>query len=144
MTQSVELASGDGQHYSGLPAPPLLPAQLKQLSPAALAYLGDAVYELHVRNFFLFPPRRQVEYHRLVVAWVRAEAQAQLLESLAEHLTSTELEIVRQGRNAATGGPKRLSAAIYQQATGLETLLGYLYISNPSRLADVFALLDFR
>ncbi len=108
--------------------------QLQQISPVTLAYLGDAVYELYVRSYYLMPPKRSRQYHNLVVAQVRAETQALHLRSLTPHLNSTELEIVRRGRNAATRHPKRVEPEIYQQATSLETLMGYLYLSDRHRL----------
>ena len=120
-----------------LPGVSVTMAQLQQISPAALAYLGDAVYELYVRNYYLQPPKRSQTYHRLVVAQVRAETQALHLLSLTPHLDNIELEIVRRGRNAATGHPKRVEPEIYQQATSLETLMGYLYLSNPQRLTQL-------
>ncbi|MGF1480559.1 MAG: Mini-ribonuclease 3 [Cyanophyceae cyanobacterium] len=103
------------------------------MSPASLAYIGDAVYELHVRTYYLFPPKRMAEYHQLVVAQVRAENQAQCLQSLKPYLTEHEQEIVRRGRNAA-GKRRHLSPEVYQQATSFETLLGYLYLQDPQRL----------
>ncbi len=111
--------------------------QVQQISPSALAYLGDAIYELYVRIFFLLPQQRLESYHRLVVGQVRAETQALHLRSLTPHLRSNELEIVRRGRNAATGRPKRLNPKIYQQATSLETLVGYLYITDYPRLMEL-------
>ncbi len=112
-------------------------AQLQKISPTALAYLGDAIYELYVRMFFLMPPKRPEAYHRLVVAQVRAETQANTLQAIIPCLSSDELEIVRRGRNAATGRPKRLSPEIYQQATSLETLIGYLYLTDYQRLTEL-------
>lgn len=111
--------------------------QLQQLSPTALAYLGDAVYELYVRGHYLLPPKRSREYHNIVVAQVRAETQAIHLRSLTPHLNSKELEIVRRGRNAATKPPKRLKPEIYQQATSLEALMGYLYLTDYERLCQL-------
>ena len=113
------------------------PAQVQQMSPASLAYLGDAIYELYVRMFYLLPQQRPETYHRLVVAQVRAETQALHLRSLTPHLRSKELEIVRRGRNAATGRPKRVDPEIYQQATSLETLIGYLYLTDSPRLSEL-------
>ncbi|MBW4650580.1 MAG: Mini-ribonuclease 3 [Kastovskya adunca ATA6-11-RM4] len=110
---------------------------VQQLSPASLAYLGDAVYELYIRSYYLLPPRRVSDYHHQVVAQVRAESQAAQLRSLTPHLTAPELEILRRGRNAATGRPRRLDPEIYQQATSLETLFGYLYLTDPQRLAQL-------
>lgn len=111
--------------------------QLQQISPITLAYLGDAVYELYVRSYYLMPPKRSRQYHNLVVAQVRAETQALHLRSLTPRLNSTELEIVRRGRNAATKHPKRVEPEIYQQATSLETLIGYLYLSDRQRLHEL-------
>jgi ribonuclease III family protein len=112
-------------------------SELQKISPAALAYLGDAVYELYVRMYYLLPPQRLDSYHRSVVAQVRAEMQARHLQALAPELTDIELEIVRRGRNAATGRPKRVPPETYQQATSLETLVGYLYLTDESRLIEL-------
>jgi ribonuclease III family protein len=117
------------------------PNQVPQLSPAALAYLGDAVYELYVRTRFLFPPKRAHDYHRQVVAQVRAEAQSSHLQLLLPHLTSRELDAIRRGRNAANSRPRRLDPEVYQQATSFETLIGYLHITDPPRLWELLALL---
>ncbi|MBR8831020.1 MAG: Mini-ribonuclease 3 [Chroococcopsis gigantea SAG 12.99] len=107
---------------------------LAQLSPASLAYIGDAVYELYIRRYYLLPPKRIKDYHERVVAQVRAETQAHFLTLLEPDLTPTEQEVLRKGRNGATGKPRRLSAHIYQRATSLETLIGYLYLTDPPRL----------
>ncbi len=112
-------------------------AQVQQISPSSLAYLGDAIYELYVRILYLWPQQRPEAYHRLVVAQVRAETQALHLRSLTPHLRSNELEIVRRGRNAAAGRPKRVNPEIYQQATSLETLIGYLYLTDYQRLTEL-------
>jgi len=117
--------------------PKLSVSELQQLSPTALAYLGDAVYELYIRRYYLLPPRRVENYHRLVVAQVRAEKQAQMLNLLGPYLNSNELEIVRRGRNAATGRPKRVEPQVYRQATSLETLIGYLYLTDTERLSEL-------
>ncbi|MCJ8279200.1 MAG: ribonuclease III [Rivularia sp. ALOHA_DT_140] len=117
--------------------PKLSVSELQKLSPTALAYLGDAVYELYIRRYYLLPPRRVENYHRLVVAQVRAETQAQMLNLLGPYLNSNELEIVRRGRNAATGRPKRVEPQVYRQATSLETLIGYLYLTDTERLSEL-------
>lgn len=117
--------------------PSLAPLDLQRLSPAALAYIGDAVYELFIRTHFLLPPQRLAAFHQCVVAQVRAETQAGYLNQLAPQLLPEEHEIVRRGRNAAGKGPSRLDPAIYQQATGFEALLGYLYLTQPQRLRDL-------
>ena len=134
--------TGNGIHLrvSCTPAPAL--AQIQQLSPASLAYIGDAVYELYIRTHYLLPPKRLSDYHNQVVSKVRAESQAASLRRLEPHLTDGEREILRRGRNGATGAPRRLSPEIYQQATSLETLIGYLYLQNPQRLNQLLSKLE--
>ncbi|NEQ26543.1 MAG: ribonuclease III [Microcoleus sp. SIO2G3] len=120
---------------------PLDPTQVQRLSPAALAYLGDAVYELYVRASYLLPPQRLQRYHEKVVAQVRAETQAAHLELLEPHLTSAEMDILRRGRNAASSRSHRRDAETYQRASSLETLVGYLYLCDPQRLKQLLAYL---
>jgi ribonuclease-3 family protein len=117
------------------------PAEIERISPAAWAYLGDAVYELYIRSWYLMPPRRLQAYHELVVGQVRAETQARHLRSISPYLNSTELAIVKRGRNAASGRSKRADPEIYQQASSLETLIGYLYLTDAERLTEILALL---
>ncbi len=120
----------------------LSPAQIRRLSPAALAYLGDAIYELHVRQHYLFPPQRLDRFHRQVVDRVRGEAQAQILTALLPHLSPQEQEIVRWGQNGAKRPPRHLSIETYRRATGFEALLGYLHLTQPQRLQEILAFTD--
>ncbi|MBE9166483.1 ribonuclease III [Pleurocapsales cyanobacterium LEGE 06147] len=119
-------------------------SKIEQLSPVALAYIGDAVYELYIRTYYLMPPMRVADYHNRVVAQVRAETQAVYVEMLQPHFTASEKEILRRGRNAAGGKPRRLSGKIYQQATSLETLIGYLYLTDPQRLYELLTKLELK
>ena len=121
---------------------PLSDIQIRSLSPAALAYIGDSVYELYVRTHYLLPPRRGRIYHRLVVSQVRAERQAKHLQSLEPYLTDSELQIIRRGRNATLGKNKRVDPSVYQQASGFETLIGYLYVADPNRLWQLLGRLN--
>ncbi|MGB8701322.1 MAG: ribonuclease III domain-containing protein [Thermosynechococcaceae cyanobacterium] len=122
---------------------PLQSKPLQTLSPIALAYLGDAVYELYFRTQYLLPSARIRDYHQRVVACVRAETQASFVKALLPHLSATELQILKQGRNAATGRPKRLALEVYQQATALETLVGYLYLTDIDRLQEILGYFSF-
>ena len=122
--------------------PRATPAEIERISPAAWAYLGDAVYELYIRSCYLIPPRRLQAYHELVVGQVRAETQARHLRSISPYLNSTELAIVKRGRNAAAGRSKRADPEIYQQASSLETLVGYLYLTDSERLTELLAHLE--
>ena len=115
-----------------------------ELGPLQLAWLGDAVWELHQRMRRCRQPGRSADLHRAVVADVRADAQAHALDRLQEtgFLREEELEWVRKGRNKAGRGPRKGEAGVYGKATGFETMVGWLFLQNPSRLAQLLAELE--
>ena len=100
------------------------------------------MWELHQRCRHCREPGRSDDLHRAVVAEVRADAQARLLQTLVPLLDDQESDLVRRGRNRAGRGPRRSDAAIYGQATGFETLLGWLFLNNPGRLRELLDHLD--
>ena len=108
------------------------------LSPLALAFVGDGVYSLMVRERLLSQANRPVnDLHRLAVAEVRAEAQAAAIKRILPLLTEQEEAVFKRGRNAHTAR----SGADYHNATGLEALFGYLYLSDRlDRVRELFAL----
>ncbi|MDO7908370.1 Mini-ribonuclease 3 [Paenibacillus sp. JX-17] len=112
------------------PYPPARPAHL--MPPIALAYIGDAVYEVAVRQYLLSRPNlRPNHLHRRATSFVSAKAQSQLLSYLEPGLTEQEQEVVKQGRNAKSGSvPKNANVLEYRHATALEALIGYLYCEN--------------
>ncbi|MBD2423285.1 ribonuclease III domain-containing protein [Cyanobium sp. FACHB-13342] len=116
-----------------------LPTQLPsgELGPVQLAWLGDAVWELHQRLQRCRRPARSQTLHQEVVQAVRADAQARALECLDSLLHEAERDLVRRGRNRAGRGPRRGDAAAYGQATGFEALLGWLFLHDPPRLAEL-------
>ncbi len=118
---------------AGLPARP--PAA--DLGPLQLAWLGDAVWELHQRLRRCHHPGRAHDLHGQVVAAVRADAQAEALGRLELLLSPAEIDLVRRGRNRAGRGPRQGDAAAYGLATGFETLLGWLFLHNPPRLVEL-------
>lgn len=126
---------------SRFPPLSLSAGEIRQLSPVALAYVGDAVYELYMRTHHLFPRRRIRAYHQQVVEQVNADRQAEYLQQLLPHLCDRELDIVRRGRNAAPKRPNRTNPEAYQQATALETLIGYLYLTDLDRLEQLMNLI---
>mgnify|MGYP003338626339 CR=1 FL=1 len=116
----------------------LTPAQPDTtLGALQLAWLGDAVWELHQRLRHCDRPGRGADLHRAVVAEVKAEAQARALARLEPLLSPEERDQVRRGRNRAGPGPRRGDPAAYGQATGFETMLGWLFLRNPGRLAEL-------
>ena len=107
-----------------------------------LAWLGDAVWELHQRLRHCQQPGRSDDLHRAVVAEVRADAQAIALQRLEPWLEEEEKALVRRGRNRAGRGPRSADAATYGQATGFETMVGWLFLHNPDRLAQLLDQLE--
>jgi ribonuclease-3 family protein len=102
-----------------------------------LAWLGDAVWELHQRLERCRTPGRAQDLHREVVATVRADAQARLLGRLEPWLSEQERELVRRGRNRAGQGPRGGDPGAYGQASGFEALLGWLFLHDPPRLVEL-------
>lgn len=119
-----------------------IPEGSPELGPLQLAWLGDAVWELHQRLRHCRRPGRPDELHRSVVAEVRADAQAVALQRLEPLLDERETDLVRRGRNRAGRGPRRCDAAIYGRATGFETLIGWLYLHDPDRLDQLLVVLS--
>ncbi len=129
------------------PRPPELPpfrpdpAPPDGMSPLALAYLGDAVYELHIRSLLISRGITQAnQLHPAAVQYVRAPAQAALLLRLMPLLTPEEKDIVRRGRNAKPGHiPRSADGPTYHSSTAFECLIGYLYASGQmERLQTLF------
>ena len=123
---------------------PLTPDEAKQYSPLTLAFLGDSVYEVMVRETLLREANRPArELHEQAVAHVRAAYQADAAGRIAQMLTEAEADILRRGRNASgISVPKSATPAEYRTATGIECLFGYLYLTGQSaRLAELFAVI---
>lgn len=103
------------------------------MSPLALAFVGDGVYELLAREHLLSQGNAPVgKLHSRTVELVSANAQAEAYESIKDLLTPEEEAVYRRGRNAnsATRCPKHTEPAVYHRATGLESLFGWLYLSG--------------
>lgn len=107
------------------------------LSPVVLAFVGDAVYSLFVRErLTFFSDCKTGELNKLAVKEVKATAQAQFFKEIEELLTEEELNIYKRGRNAKKSTrSKSATIAEYNVSTGFEALLGYLYLTgNKERL----------
>ncbi len=116
---------------------PLTDSELRAISAISLAYIGDAVFELYVRSRLLIPAKRIRDYHQQVVAQVKAEQQSRFVDILSPHLTDAERALIRRGRNATTGKSRRANSQDYQKATGLEALIGFLYLTDQPRLLSL-------
>lgn len=117
----------------------------RALSPAALAFIGDGVFELLVRERLLkngaMPAHK---LHRLAVQRVCAAAQARAFSTISPALSEGEMSILKRGRNAnAARIPKSCSPEEYRKATAVESLFGYLYLKGEmGRIAELFSMID--
>lgn len=107
-------------------------ADVRAYSPLALAYIGDAVYDLIIRTVVVERANRPAnDLHRIAIRYVSAGAQSKIAEALADRLTEEEQAVFRRGRNAKPHTmAKNASAREYLQATGFEAVLGYLYLAD--------------
>ena len=110
------------------------------MSPLALAFLGDAVYELCARRRVLAEGGPVGGMHLKTVELVNAGAQSAALEQISALLTEEELAVYKRGRNAsASSTPKHAQIADYRRATGVEALFGYLFLrGEQARIEELF------
>lgn len=123
----------------------LAAANPRDLSPVSLAFIGDSVFDLLVRERLLqnggMPAHK---LHALAVKKVRASAQARAFSALEPALNDDELSILKRGRNSHTARvPKSCTTEEYRKATAVESLLGYLYLKGDiGRIEALFAIID--
>lgn len=114
--------------------------KIKSMSPLVWAYIGDAVYELYIRNYLIETTNlKPNKLHIEAIKFVKAKAQANILENLQIFLTDEEKEIVRRGRNTQNHHlPKNAELKDYTYATAFEALIGYLYLTKQEeRLQEI-------
>lgn len=106
----------------------------QQMNGIALAYMGDAIYEVYVRRHLLASGlTKPTKLHHTATKYVSAKAQAFLIEKMKEQrlLTPAEVEFYKRGRNAKSHtSAKNTSVLTYRISTGFEALFGYLYLSG--------------
>lgn len=105
---------------------------VNQINALVLAYLGDAIYEIKIRNYLINKGINKVnELQKEAVKYVSAKSQATILDNLINNnvLLSDEMDIIKRARNAKSlSHPKNTDILTYKHATALEALIGYLYI----------------
>ena len=116
-------------------------ARPNELSPLNLAFIGDCVYEMLVRESLVLNANRPVnDLHRESVKYVSAKAQTLAYYKIKDMLTEQEIAVYKRGRNAKVGhNPKSASQGEYHIATGVEALFGYLYLTEQiERIKELF------
>lgn len=114
----------------------------ERLSSKALAHLGDAVYELFIRERVVFWAPKIEEIHNLTTSYVNASFHTALLDYLMPSLLEDEVRIVKRARNQALSTGKRREQATHRLSTAFEALIGHLYLSDKERLSEIFSLIE--
>lgn len=114
--------------------------EVELMSPLTWAYIGDAVYELFIRNKLI--NETNLKPHKLhieAIKYVKAKSQAEKLNEIYEFLTDEEKDIVRRGRNTQNHHlPKNSNVQEYMYSTAFEALIGYLYLTKQhTRLKEI-------
>lgn len=116
---------------------------IENVNALALAYIGDAVFELSVREHFMKTGSQKVEkLHKRVTAFVNAKSQSELFSVIEPYLTEAELSVYHRGRNSKTvTAAKNQKISDYRRATGFEAVFGYLYLKGESgRIRELLSL----
>ena len=113
-------------------------AEVNTMSPLTWAYIGDSVFELYIRMYLVNTTKMKPhKLHIEAIKYVKAKAQADILQKLESSLTEKELEIVKRGRNAENHHlPKNATVQDYMYSTGFEALIGYLYLTKQDERLD--------
>lgn len=112
--------------------------EVNLMSPLIWAYVGDAVYELHIRTYLVNTTNlKPHKLHIESIKYVKAQAQANILQKIQEELTEEEQDIVRRTRNTQNHHlPKNANSADYMYSTAFEGLIGYLFLTGDTKRLD--------
>lgn len=114
--------------------------EVNMMSPLVWAYVGDAVYEIHIRTYLVNTTKlKPNKLHIESIKYVKAKAQADTLNKIYDKLTDEEKDIVRRTRNTENHHlPKNAELKDYMYATAFEGLIGYLFLTNQNeRLEEI-------
>ncbi len=120
---------------------------IKTYSPLTLAYIGDAVYDLIIRTYVVEQGNKSAnKLHKDAIKYVNAGAQSKLVDIILEKMTDEEMAVYHRGRNATSHtSAKNASIEDYRKATGLESLIGYLYLKDDfDRILELVSYNEFK
>lgn len=107
--------------------------EARRLNPLQLALIGDAVYEIYIRNYII-SENIELSVHKIhvkAIKYVKAKSQSDIIKALGNDLLEEEEYIYKRGRNSKSGTiPKNADVIDYKNATGFEALVGYLYLTG--------------
>lgn len=102
-----------------------------EVGSLALAYLGDAVLEIYIRDYVISQGKTKIDQlHKYAVKFVSAKAQSKIYDSIQSILSEEEKVIIKKGRNTKKNIPKNVEMVDYRKSTGVEALLGHLFLKH--------------
>ena len=110
---------------------------MENLSLRHYAHIGDAVWELFVRNYTVYKTQNLKILHKMTTDRVNLTYQAELLDYLEQFLTDTEKDIVRRARNCSIPVGRKNKQFEYRKSTAFEALIGYWYLENKARYKEI-------
>ena len=120
--------------------------EINNINIISLAYLGDSIYEVYIRESLLNNGLTKVDdMQKEAVKYVSAKAQTTILDNLINHnlLNEEEINVVKRGRNyKRSTHPKNTDIVTYKKSTGFEALIGYLYLKDKNRLKEVLSFIE--
>ena len=105
------------------------------------AHVGDAVWELFVREYTINKTPNIKQLHKLTTSYVNMKFQAEMLGRIDSELTEEEKELARRARNCQIPVARRNNQHEYRKSTSFEALIGYWYLNNKSRLNKIFEII---
>ena len=115
---------------------------MQELNIKNYAHIGDAVYEVFVREHTILMTANLNRLHKYTVHFVNAGFQTELLEKLTPHLTENELELARRARNIPTSSARRINKTLHSKATSLEVVIGYNYVHDKNRFVELCKVME--
>ena len=110
----------------------------EELTLKNYAHLGDAVWEIFVRNYVVYKTSNSKLLHKMTTDRVNASFQKSMLDFISPKLTEEEQELARRARNLSIPVGRRAIQATYRQSTAFEVLIGYWYVHNKERLESFY------
>lgn len=114
---------------------------MEEMNLKNYAYLGDAVWELFIREKTIFQTQNAEKLHKITTDKVKAKAQHDLLMQIQDKLSEDELDIMRRSRNLPVPIARKSNQAEYRMATAFEALIGWWYLNDKERLNEIEELL---
>lgn len=110
---------------------------MEEMNLRNYAYLGDAVWELFIREITVLKTNNAKDLHKITTDFVKAKYQHGLLMQIQDQLTTDEQELARRGRNLPVPVARKSNQAEYRMATAFEVLIGWWYKNDKSRLEEI-------